>query len=491
MIGSAIAHYEILEKLGEGGMGVVYKALDTHLDRPVAIKLLPAGRGFDPQRRVRFIQEAKAASALNHPNIITVYDADEDNGSVYISMEYVSGLTLSDVIPRKGFPIGEALRLAVQIADALSTAHEAGIVHRDLKPGNVMITDKGLVKVLDFGLAKLTDPATPDPGEETLTGKVVTEPGIAVGTPAYMAPEQAEGRPVDARADIFAFGAVLYEMVSGHRAFQKDSRASTLAAILTQEPAQLPSSIPPDLKRIIGRCLRKDPARRFQTTADVKVELQELKEESDSGKLTSAIVPAPAHGWSWGWAAAGAAAVLLLSAAAAWFWLSSGERPADLKPVALTAYPGSETSPSFSPDGNKVAFAWNGEKQDNYDIYVKQIGSTGPPFRLTSRPEAEWTPAWSPDDRWIAFQRMQPDGTSIVLIPPLGGPERIVRNLRKSSGPLSWTPDSKWLIYSDVEPPDEFFSLWAISIARPDGRSHGARGQVCSERNVFASKSTI
>jgi eukaryotic-like serine/threonine-protein kinase len=219
VIGKTISHYRILEKLGEGGMGVVYKARDTHLDRFVAIKVLPAEKVADPERKQRFVQEAKAASSLNHPNIITIYDIGQAEGVDFISMECVTGKTLDQLIPRHGMRLNEALKCAVQIADALARAHSASIVHRDLKPGNIMVDEHGLVKVLDFGLAKLTE--TPPTGEDdpTHTFRPTTGEGKIVGTVAYMSPEQAEGKKVDARSDIFSFGSVLYEMVTGEKAF--------------------------------------------------------------------------------------------------------------------------------------------------------------------------------------------------------------------------------------------------------------------------------
>jgi serine/threonine protein kinase len=236
MTGQTISHYQVLEKLGEGGMGVVYKALDTHLDRFVAIKVLPPERVADPERKRRFVQEAKAASALNHPNIVTVHDITEDRGIDFIVMEHVAGKTLGQLIPRKGLPLSQTLKYAVQIADALAKAHAKGIVHRDLKPTNIMVTDDGLVKVLDFGLAKLTEPLAPDEFAPTRTMRAgegpKTEEGTIVGTVAYMSPEQAEGKKVDSRSDIFSFGSLLYEMTTGRRAFQGETRLSTLSAIL-------------------------------------------------------------------------------------------------------------------------------------------------------------------------------------------------------------------------------------------------------------------
>ena len=256
MIGKTIAHYQVLEKLGEGGMGVVYKARDTHLDRFVALKVLPPERVADPERNRRFVQEAKAASALNHPNIITIHDICSEAGLNFIVMEYVPGRTLDQWIGRQGLKLGETLKCAVQIADALAGAHAAGIIHRDLKPGNVMVTQDGLVKVLDFGLAKLREPAIGQAGrplgapaaedQPTRTLQPHTEEGAILGTVAYMSPEQAQGKPLDPRSDIFSFGSVLYEMVTGRRAFHCDTQLSTLAAILCGGP-EPPTAIAGDI----------------------------------------------------------------------------------------------------------------------------------------------------------------------------------------------------------------------------------------------------
>src|SRR5215831_11744711 len=232
MTGRSIANYEILDTLGEGGMGVVYKARDTQLDRLVAIKVLTPGKASDEERKARFIQEAKAASALNHPNIVTIYNIGHEDGADYIVMEFIAGRTLDRAIPRGGLKTVEALKYGIQIADALARAHAAGIVHRDLKPGNIMISDEGGVKLLDFGLAKLSDLHDASDAELTREAAPETEEGRILGTVCYMSPEQAEARKTDARSDIFSFGAVLYEMATGHRAFMGRSRISTLAAIL-------------------------------------------------------------------------------------------------------------------------------------------------------------------------------------------------------------------------------------------------------------------
>ncbi|MCX6638089.1 MAG: protein kinase, partial [Acidobacteria bacterium] len=439
MIGQRLLHYEIVEKLGEGGMGVVYKARDTHLDRYVAIKVLPPEKVADPGRKARFVQEAKSASALNHPNIVTVHDIASDGGTDFIAMEYVAGKTLDQLIPRKGMRLNDALKIAVKIADALAAAHAAGIVHRDLKPANVMVTGApsgpGLVKVLDFGLAKLTETALGE-DEATRTVKPRTEEGTVVGTAAYMSPEQAEGKTVDARSDIFSFGSVLYEMVTGRCAFQGDSRMSTLAAVLHHEPAAMGADVPHDLQKVIERCLRKDPERRLRHMDDVKIALEDLKEDSDSGKLAPAGAvmrrrrPFLVYGVG--------AALLVLTALGVWRLRPNSGTPAgQLRAVPLTAHAGSEVNPSFSPDGNQLAFCWNGGGSDNFDIYIKLIGP-GAPLRLTTDPAADHSPAWSPDGRWIAFLRVPVSGAAtVMMIPALGGPERTVGEISVGR-PYTW-----------------------------------------------------
>ncbi len=382
MIGQTISHYKILEKLGEGGMGVVYKARDTRLDRFVALKILPPERVADPDRKRRFVQEAKTASALNHPHIVTIHDIDEADGVHFIAMEYVQGRTLDQLIPRHGMLLNEALKISVQMADALASAHSVGIVHRDLKPGNIMVSETGLVKVLDFGLAKLaerTESSQPDAKTLQPGSHPQTEEGTILGTVSYMSPEQAEGKKLDARSDIFSFGSVVYEMTTGQRAFQGDSKMSTLAAILNREPRpvkELSGTAPPDLEKIINRCLRKAPERRWQTMADLKVALEDLKEESDSGMLAGTSTPRSSFNgrriWVWGTAAL----LVIVVAVMAWVFRGGSKKPATRPEVVpLTTYAGIEQSPSFSPDGNQLAFSWNGEKQDNFDIYLKLIGS--------------------------------------------------------------------------------------------------------------------
>ena len=475
MLGKILVQYSIIEKLGEGGMGVVWKARDTHLDRFVALKTLSAEKLADPERKRRFVQEAKAASALNHPNIVHIYDIAEADGVPFIAMEYVAGKTLDQLIGRKGLRISETLKYAVQIADALAKAHSAGIIHRDLKPSNVMVTEGGLVKVLDFGLAKLAETA---PGEfnETATIKAPdgphTDEGTIVGTTAYMSPEQAEGKKVDARSDIFSFGSVLYEMVTGQRAFRGDSKLSTLSAILKDDPKPISGiapDVPRDLEKIITRCLRKDPDRRFQHMDDLKVALLDLKEESDSGALAgSAVSSAPGRRKSrlmWGLAAA---VLLLALTGVALRFLRPPLRPAP-RTVPLTSYPGRQVTPAFSPDGKQVAFAWNGEKEDNFDIYVKLLDA-GSPLRLTSNPADETNPAWSPDGRYIAFCRYVSDRVEIWMVPALGGAERKLGESEECGG-LSWSPDGKFLALVDRNQPQASFAIFLLTIETGEERT--------------------
>ena len=274
--GDHIGRYEILGFLGAGGMGEVYKAHDNRLQRVIALKTLAAEKVADEDRKRRFLIEAQAASKLNHPNIVAIYDVSEENGVYFIAMEYVAGATLEQANTSHGLPLKYAMKYAAEIADAIVVAHSAGIIHRDLKPANIIITDDGRVKLLDFGLAKLIEPAVPAADLETAAGRTV--PGIIMGTAAYMSPEQAEGRELDGRSDIFSFGLVLYEMLCGQRAFHGDSWISTLAAILHNEPRPLrdiKAAIPLSIEQHVTRCLRKDPAQRFQTMLEVRQALAE------------------------------------------------------------------------------------------------------------------------------------------------------------------------------------------------------------------------
>jgi Tol biopolymer transport system component/tRNA A-37 threonylcarbamoyl transferase component Bud32 len=458
MTGKRLAHFEITGKLGEGGMGVVYEALDGHLDRRVALKLLPPEKIADPARKQRFIHEAKAASALNHPNIVTIYDISMADGVDYIAMELVIGRTLEDVLSRRRLKVAESLKYGVQMADALAAAHAAGIVHRDLKPANLMVTDGGLVKVMDFGLAKLTDESDVSEDDATRTDRAITQEGTVVGSAPYMSPEQAEGKKVDARSDIFSFGLVMYEMLSGKRAFRADTRMATMAAILNQEATPLSEfapDLPKEIERLVARCLRKDLSRRSQSMAEIKIALEDLKEETESGATVRA--PAAKRSGSWKWLALGGAiaavfAMLLL--------LVPRETQVPSKEVPLTSYPGFQGEPALSPDGNQYAFAWDGgDEKAPVQVYVSLVGR-GAPLRLTNTPSAESRyPSWSPDGQTIAFVRYSPgrNAGDLMLIPALGGPERKIADTEPpwpTTGAgnaritVAWSPDGRWIYYS-------------------------------------------
>ena len=360
MVGRTVQQYQLGEKLGGGGMGEVYKALDTRLNRFVAIKVLSAGMAADPECRRRFIQEAQAASALNHPNIITIYDVVYDGDTQYMVMEYVAGKTLLELIPKDGLRVPEVIQYATQMADALSAAHTAGIVHRDLKPANVMVNSRGVVKLLDFGLAKLMEWS---PGEHTgntvtLNHNPLTVAGAIMGTVNYMSPEQAGGGKLDARSDIFSFGAVLYEMLTGQCAFRGNSAISTLSAVLRddiQPITELTTGVPFELEQIVVCCLKKDPAQRFQSMQEVNVALAALKRPSDSGALYSpptvrTIVPSPASTARRTSKAlvVSAVFVLLTGAVSGGYWWTSRHRSAP--PPAQTRRPALATA-APSPDG--------------------------------------------------------------------------------------------------------------------------------------------
>ena len=465
MIGRTLDRYRIDGKLGEGGMGVVYSATDPQLGRAVAIKVLPPEATADASRKQRFAQEARAASALNHPGIVTVYDVASDGGTDFIVMELVTGRTLDQILAGRGLGVVRALRYSVAIADALAKAHGAGIVHRDLKPSNVMVTEDDRIKILDFGLAKLFD----EPDERAATQIMLTDRGSIVGTAAYMSPEQARGEKLDGRSDIFSFGSVLYEMLTGRRPFEADSKVGVLAKILNDDPPA-PSSlvpVPTDVERAVLRCLRKDPARRFQTTADLKVALEDLIE--DSAQLPRASMPVvPTPRWRrWAWL--GLVPVLIAAAYLGW---RAGPRLEDAPPlraVPLLSLPGFTRSPSFSPDGSQIAFSWSGSDNSNPDIYVQQIGA-GTPLRLTSTPANDYSPTWSPDGRWIAFLRGAGEGTphELRLVPPLTGPERKLTDIRPRGFlrpvTLAWCPDSSCVVVTDSSGNAKPDALFVVSL---------------------------
>jgi Tol biopolymer transport system component len=436
-------------------MGVVYLATDTTLGRQVAIKILPSEFTHDEQRLRRFNQEARAASALNHPNILTIHEVGESGGHYFIATEYIDGQRLRQRIDASGqLAVADALNIATQIASALAAAHEAGIVHRDIKPENIMIRRDGYAKVLDFGLAKLTQA---DPGERQADE---TMSGVVVGTTHYLSPEQATGGKVDARSDIFSFGTMFHEMIAGRRPFERDTPMATVSAILTEEPASLGPTVPAAVANIIQRCLRKDPTRRFQTMADVKAALEDAKDQVATSKRSNRR-PLMMTG------------ALAIVAAGFVVWQSIKPSPASepMRAVPLSTLPGIARYPSFSPTGDRVVFTWTGTAQDNPDLYVQQVDG-GTPLRLTNDRANDFNPVWSPDGRVIAFLRSQAQTGrfDLIIVPPLGGPERkvaevVVRGGANLTPPyLTWCADSRCLIATDSPGENAPDALFRISL---------------------------
>jgi Tol biopolymer transport system component len=456
--GRRLGSYEVLAPLGAGGMGEVYRARDTRLGRDVAIKVLPSDRLADEARRQRFVREARAASALSHPHIVTIHEIETADGIDFIVMELVAGRTLAERI-RPGMRVAEAVRIAIAMADALARAHAAGIVHRDLKPANVMVGDDATVKILDFGLAKLvgTDGADSGDGDgATATAEALasSRAGTIAGTPGYMSPEQATGGPVDSRTDVFSFGALLYEMVTGRRAFAGDSTADTLAKVVTAEPApprKGAPAVPEELEKLILRCLRKEPARRLQHMDDVKLLLEEIRD--DLAQRATADSPAARRRPELGLLAALAALIVLVAGVLAW---RRGSGPPPMRLLPVTTMAGTESTPCFSPDGTQVAFSWEGEARPagaraDRDIWIKLVAGTEM-RRLTSGPDDDWNPSWSPDGSQVAFLRIaradatggKPNEGAVNVISALGGQERRLGFAARFSQ-LSWTPDGRWI----------------------------------------------
>ena len=382
MLGRTISHYKITEKLGEGGMGVVYKAEDSKLRRTVALKLPPLDQLAAEEAKARFVREAQAAAALNDPNICTVHEIDEADGRTFIAMEFVAGQNVKDKVRDGALPLDEALDIAIQAARALQTAHEEGIVHRDVKSANLMVTAQGQVKVMDFGLAQVGDRSQ------------LTLSGTTLGTPAYMSPEQTQAQPTDRRTDIWSLGVVLYEMVTGQLPFHGEVLAAVTYAVVNTEPeppSALRSGLPSELDQVIAKALAKDPAERYQHVDEMLEDLRVL--EGQIGAPSSSTKPSKkpstaAHReavartrrrrWAWALGVAAAAAVVTIAGLSVGNFLPTAEAPLEpLRPVPLTTYPGFEGNPSFSPDGNQVAFSWN-EQRDNWDSWVRPLDSGDP-----------------------------------------------------------------------------------------------------------------
>lgn len=466
--GSRLGHYEILSALGEGGMGEVYRARDTKLNRDVAIKILPALLTNNEERCDRFTREAQIIASLNHPGIVTIYSVEAANGTHFLTMELVDGKTLADLISKGGCSLSKILDIAIPLADAVSAAHQRGITHRDLKPANVMVTHEGRVKVLDFGLAKLKEAAPTGFDATMLPTQALTGEGRIVGTVAYMSPEQAEGGPADQRSDVFSLGVVLYELATGQRPFKGDTSLSVLSAVLRDAPRALTDinpELPRDLWRIVRHCLIKDPEHRYQSAKDLRNDLEELAESLKSGELLS--VASTVHASRRRWprrAALIVATAIFATAAALWFRLASQRTPPVLQAThtQLTQTAGVERFPNISPDGKWVVYV--SAAAGNADIYLQSTtGQTA--INLTrDSTAADTMPAFSPDGESIAF-RSERDGGGLFV---MGRTGESVRRLTTKGFYPSWFPDGRQIVFSteNVLGPEgrlTFSEVWAVS----------------------------
>ncbi|MCI0403487.1 MAG: protein kinase, partial [Acidobacteria bacterium] len=409
MVGRTLSHYRVTHKLGAGGMGEVYRARDERLGRDVALKVLPEGFGRDPDRMARFEREAHLLASLNHPNIAAIHGLEEAAGTRFLVLELVEGETLAEQLARGSLPVAEALKLAQQIAEALEAAHEKGVVHRDLKPANIKVTPEGRVKLLDFGLAKaLASEAPLEFSDSPTISDVATRPGAVLGTAAYMSPEQARGRPVDKRADIWAFGCVLYEMLTAARPFGGETRTDTLAAILNREPAWtgLPSTTPASVRALLQRCLQKEARLRLRDIGDALLELEAaLTAPPPELAPTAPAASAPAWPrllpWSIALVAVLAASVVL------WRARHAPPAPSQVTRFAISLPEGSALVPerrpvpllAVSPDGTKLAYvAARGSERQLYLRPLSQAESAPLPGTAGAR-----APFFSPDGQWLGF----------------------------------------------------------------------------------------
>ena len=435
-IGTTIGHYEIVALLGSGGMGEVFRARDSRLGRDVALKLLPERFALDADRLARFTREARLLASLNHPNIATLHGIEESDGRLALVLELVEGETLADRIARGPIPLADALAIARQIADGLEAAHDAGVIHRDLKPSNISLRPDGTVKILDFGLAKAVDPSQPaDAAAPTMTSPP-TRLGMVVGTAPYMSPEQSQGLPVDKRTDIWAFGAVLYEVLTRRRAFEGRTDSETLAFAMTREPdwTLLPGDVPASVRRLLRRCLEPERKRRLADIADARLDLAEAA--PDPVSTTAPGVDVRSRRWHEiiAWCMAGAG---LMIAVGAVYRRQAPEAPSVLRFTLSVPQPPIESSGfALSPNGRQLAYVAVAPSGDDM-VWVRQLDTLEP--RLLAGTEGAYSPFWSPDGEAIAFFA----GGKLRRIPMSGGATQTLCDvLLPATAPAgAWSPE--------------------------------------------------
>ena len=463
--GEHLGPYEIVSPIGAGGMGEVWRARDSRIGRDVAVKVLPPSFARDADRLLRFEQEAKTAGTLNHPNLVTIHDFGTHEGAPYIVMELLEGQTLREKLEGSALPPRKAIEYAVQMANALAAAHDRGIVHRDLKPENVFITNEGRLKILDFGLAKL---AGPGPSADDRTQQKVTAPGTVMGTAGYMSPEQVRGEDVDHRSDIFALGAIVYEMLARRRAFHAPTSVETMNAILREDPPEIDSStgrIPPAIDRLVRRCLEKNREERFHSAHDVAYALDVVS--SGSGSSGQPALTLRTRRW------------LMPLLVVAGFVASAGigfvaarrQPPAPATSQApphftqLTFDAGIETHASIAPDGK--SFAYTSNRTGNFDIYVQRTGGTNPVNLTPGSPATDSGPAFSPDGQLIAFSSSRNGGEGLYV---MGATGESVRRLTEFGFDPSWSPDGKRIAFANEGVLDPYVrrnesTLWIVDVA--------------------------